>query len=112
MTGHTSEPLGLVVRFTLKPGAESEFDSLIAETVRQIARHEPGTLVYACHTDDEARPSTRVFYELYADRAAFERHEEQPHVQHFLTERERFVDDTQVTFLRLDVATGINTAAG
>ncbi|WP_409497188.1 hypothetical protein [Amycolatopsis sp. cmx-11-12] len=34
---------------------------------------------------------SRAFYELYADRNAFDAHERQPHVETFLAERERYV---------------------
>ncbi|MGI5337800.1 putative quinol monooxygenase [Streptomyces sp. CA-181903] len=94
---------GLVVRFTLRGAEAAEgFDTLVARTVQNIRRHEPGTLVYATHrVPDE--PHVRVFYELYADRAAFDDHERQPHVRHFLAEREKYVIGTDVTFLeRLD----------
>lgn len=103
-----SEHFALVVRFTVRPGAETEFDALIADTVRQIAANEPGTLLYVCHSDRATDgPPARVFYELYEDRAAFEEHERQPHVRHFLSERDRFVQATNVTFLTLDVAAGV-----
>jgi quinol monooxygenase YgiN len=48
-------------------------------------------LLYVTHTVDDD-PQTRSFYELYRDRAAFEAHEEQPHVRQFLSERERLVE--------------------
>jgi len=63
-----------------------------------IKAHEPGTLAYVVHkVPDE--PLVRVFYELYADRAAFDAHEEQPHTQRFLVEREQYLRAVQVTFL-------------
>lgn len=37
--------------------------------------------------------------EIDQDRAAFEAHEQQPHTRHFLGEREKFVTETEVTFL-------------
>ncbi|WP_171161931.1 putative quinol monooxygenase [Streptomyces sp. I05A-00742] len=91
---------GLVVRFTLRGGEEvaAVFDELASRTLEGIRRHEPRTLVYATHrVPDE--PAVRVFYELYADRAAFDEHERQPHVRHFLAEREEYVDRVDVTFL-------------
>ena len=44
-----AKPFALVVRFTVRPGAEAQFDALVAETAAGIRDHEPGTLVYACH---------------------------------------------------------------
>ncbi|NJQ04536.1 putative quinol monooxygenase [Streptomyces lonarensis] len=95
---------GLYVRFTLRDDrAAAGFDALVAATAPKIASEEPGTLTYLVHTV-EGEPLVRVFYELYADRAAFEAHEEQPHVKHFLAERGQYLTDVQVSFL--DATTG------
>jgi quinol monooxygenase YgiN len=93
-------PLALVVRFTVLPGAEAEFDALVAETAAGIRDHEPGTLTYACHTVQD-RPRERVFYELYRDRAAFQAHESTEHTRRFLTRREPLLEATEVDFLAL-----------
>jgi len=100
---------GLVVRFIVTAGHESAFDELAAETVREIATNEPGTLVYACHRVEGA-PRQRTFYELYRDRTAFEVHESQPHVRRFLTERTPLLDDVVVERLDLTAAAGIGTS--
>jgi quinol monooxygenase YgiN len=98
---------GLVVRFTLTDDGVDAFDRLVAETVPQIQRHEPGTLVYAVHTVDDQR-NVRIFYELYRDRAAFEAHEAQDHTRRFLAERERFyATPVEVDFLILQTAAGV-----
>ncbi|MER5866133.1 antibiotic biosynthesis monooxygenase [Kitasatospora sp. NPDC002040] len=90
---------GLVVRFTLRsPQAAAAFDDLTAMTLQGIQASEPGTLVYASHEDQE-NALVRVFYELYQDRNAFELHEEQPHVKHFLAERGQHLDSFEVTLL-------------
>ncbi|MFI8940934.1 putative quinol monooxygenase [Streptomyces syringium] len=90
---------GLVVRFTLGDAASAAaFDELVSRTLEGIRKHEEGTVAYLSHrVPDE--PRTRIFYELYQDRAAFEAHEQQPHTRHFLAEREKFVTETEVTFL-------------
>jgi quinol monooxygenase YgiN len=97
---------GLVVRFTLKDGAAGDFDQLVEATVPKIHVHEPGTLIYTVH-QVEGEPDTRIFYELYRDRTAFENHERQDHTRHFLTERERYLDGPpHVDFLELQTAAG------
>jgi quinol monooxygenase YgiN len=97
---------GLVVRFQLQDGATADFDRLAKMTVSEIQQHEPGTLVYAVH-EVEAEPNSRVFYELYRDRAAFDEHERQVHTRRFLTERERYLSGPpQVDFLALQTAAG------
>ncbi len=99
MTEDTA-PFALVVRFTVRPGAEAEFDDLIARTAAEIQDREPDTLVYACHRVDGA-PRQRIFYELYRDRAAFDEHERQKHVRHFLAAREALLESTEVDFMTL-----------
>ncbi|MFB7779874.1 putative quinol monooxygenase [Streptomyces bauhiniae] len=91
---------GLVVRFTLRDAKAAEgFDALVSETLEGIRAHEPGTLAYVVHTvADDA--NARLFYELYADREAFDEHERQEHTRRFLSERERYVADVDVTFVQ------------
>ncbi|MEU8545695.1 antibiotic biosynthesis monooxygenase [Streptomyces roseoverticillatus] len=95
---------GLVVRFTLRddPEAAEAFDALVSRTLEGIRQHEQGTVVYVNHRVPN-EPNVRLFYELYADRAAFEAHEQESHVRHFLEAREKLIVRTEVTFLeRLD----------
>jgi quinol monooxygenase YgiN len=93
-------PFALAVRFTVRPGCEADFDKLVADTAAGIRAHEPGTLVYACHTVDGA-PRERYFYELYSSRAAFDAHEAQEHTRQFLEWREPLLESKQVDFLTL-----------
>ncbi|MFD8981825.1 putative quinol monooxygenase [Streptomyces sp. NPDC059564] len=94
-----SEGFGLVVRFSLRDQASAKaFDELCAATLEGIKTAEPGTLAYVVHVP-VGEPLVRVFYELYADRAAFEVHETQPHTRHFLAQREQYLADVEVTFL-------------
>ncbi|MEU0896850.1 putative quinol monooxygenase [Streptomyces massasporeus] len=88
----------LIVRFTTRDAdAAQRFDALVARTLEGI-RKEPGTLVYVSHVPD-GEPLVRVFYELYADEAAFQAHEDQPHTREMLNEREQYLVSTEVTFL-------------
>jgi quinol monooxygenase YgiN len=95
-----AEPFAQVVRFTVRPGSEAAFDALVAETAAGIREREPDTLVYACHLV-EGQPRQRIFYELYRNRAAFERHESGQHVGRFLAERAALLESTEVVFLEL-----------
>ncbi|MDA0564931.1 antibiotic biosynthesis monooxygenase [Streptomonospora sp. S1-112] len=98
---------GLAVRFTLKDeDSASGFDVLVGETLPHIRESEPGTLVYAVH-QVEGKPLERYFYELYRDPAAFDEHEEQPHVKRFLEARGAFLDSVEVDFLSLQGAKGV-----
>jgi quinol monooxygenase YgiN len=97
--GAVQSGYALIVRFTTRDAdAAQQFDALVDRTLEGI-RAEPGTLVYVSHTPAE-EPDVRVFYELYANEDAFQAHENQPHTRHFLEEREQFLTNTEVTFLR------------
>jgi quinol monooxygenase YgiN len=75
----------------------------VKETTARIRAEEPGTLLYLCHVV-QGEPGARIFYELYADREAFQAHEEQAHVKAFLAERQNHMaGPVRVEFLdRLD----------
>ncbi|MGW5655000.1 putative quinol monooxygenase [Streptomyces humi] len=91
--------MALCVRFTLRDGAGEAFDALVREAVEGVLEHEPGTLMYAC-SEVEGAPNQRLFFELYADRAAFEEHRRQPHVRHLLSQREQYAEKTEIDHLR------------
>ena len=91
-------PFALVVRFTVLPGSEAEFDELTARVVAAVRDREPATLVFACHHVNGAS-SQRVFYELYRDKAAFDAHSQQPHVQQFTAARGPLLESTVVDYM-------------
>jgi quinol monooxygenase YgiN len=92
----------LVVRFALKEGCEEEFDALVARTINGIAAHEPDTMVYLTSVP-VSEDRVRVFLEVYRDEEAFDRHEQQPYVKHFLNARNDLVGSVSVDRLT-DVA--------
>lgn len=100
-----SEGFVLIVRFFLKPDHAVEFDRLVEETTAKISESEPGTLVYVSQVPEGA-PDQRIFYELYANKEAFEEHERQPHVKSFISERERHIERFEVEFLAEKAAAG------
>jgi quinol monooxygenase YgiN len=101
-----TDGFGLYVRFTLRSEeAATAFDALVAETLGGIKAHEPDTLAYVVHTVPD-EPKVRAFYELYANRTAFEAHESQPHTKRFLIEREQYLSGVTVTFLTAQAGTG------
>jgi quinol monooxygenase YgiN len=98
----------LVVRFDIRDEqAARQFDELTAEAVAQIAVKEPGTLVYATHSI-EGEPLARVFYEVYADRDAFQAHEDADHVKDFHARKNPLlVGEPRVEFLTPGAAKGL-----
>ena len=97
----------LIVRFYLRDEeAAAGFDALVAETAPKIRSEEPGTLIYAVHRVKDA-PLSRVFYELYASREAFDAHEQQEHTKRFLAEREQYLTGARVEFLEPPTGKGV-----
>ena len=93
-------PFALVVRFTVRAGSEEAFDRLTEEIASCVREREYDTLIYACHTI-QGNPRQRIFYELYRNRAAFERHQAYEHVRRFLAQRTDLLESTEVDFLTL-----------
>jgi quinol monooxygenase YgiN len=96
-------PHGLIAIYTLLEDKVSDFDRVADEAAEQVRAQEPDTLVYVIHTVPKA-PMQRIFYEIYRDRAAYERHEQQPYIKRFVTARRPFVLATNVIELRLKYA--------
>ncbi len=64
--------LVLVAELTIKPGLESTFERTMTAAVPHV-REEPGNHRYLFHRSKDD-PRLFLFYEQYADRAAFEAH--------------------------------------
>jgi quinol monooxygenase YgiN len=97
----------LVVRFYIRDvEATKGFDNLVEETAAKIRESEPGTLIYAIHKVKDA-PLSRIFYELYESREAFDAHERQEHTKRFLDERDRYLTGARVEFLDPPTGKGV-----
>lgn len=98
-----ARPYGRILIFTLLQDRVADFDRLAGQTAEEVRSREPDTLVYVIHLVPNA-PLQRIFYELYRDRPAFDRHENQPYMQRFVAERRSSVLATNVIELRLACA--------
>jgi quinol monooxygenase YgiN len=98
-----ARPYGRILIFTLLDDRVADFDRLAEESAEQVRTSEPDTLVYVIHLVPNA-PMQRIFYEIYRDQAAFDRHESQPYMQRFVAERRSCVLATNVIELRLKYA--------
>ena len=96
-------PHGLIAIYTLLEDKVADFDRAADEVAEQVRANEPDTLVYVIHTVPKA-PMQRIFYEVYRDRAAYDRHEKQSYVKRFVTARRPYVLATNVIELRLKYA--------
>jgi quinol monooxygenase YgiN len=99
----TPRPYGRLAIFTLIDNMTAEFDRLAEEAAEGVRTSEPDTLVYVIHVVPKA-PMQRIIYEIYRNRAAFEEHERQPHIQRFVAERRSCVLATNIIDLRLKYA--------
>jgi quinol monooxygenase YgiN len=69
----------LVVRMKAQAGKEAEVEEAIGR-LAEATREEPGCEHYVpCRSQDD--PGSFLFYEQYADRAAFEAHGQSEHFQ-------------------------------
>jgi quinol monooxygenase YgiN len=102
-SGSSGRPYGRLSIFTLLDDKAAEFDQLSEHAAEGIRLYEPDTLVYVIHVVPKA-PMQRIIYEIYRDRAAFESHERQPHIQRFVDDRKACVLATNIIDLRLKYA--------
>jgi quinol monooxygenase YgiN len=91
----TDRLYGRIAIYTLLDAGAEEFDRLAEHVVEQVRTGEPGTLAYVVHGVPSA-PLQRILYQLYADRAAYERHQERPYVADFEARRRPLVLATNV----------------
>jgi quinol monooxygenase YgiN len=99
----TPRPYGRLSIFTLLDDKAAEFDRLAERAAEGVRTAEPDTLVYVIHVVPKA-PMQRIIYEIYRDRAAFQSHEQQPHIQRFVADRRSCVLATNIIDLRLKYA--------
>jgi quinol monooxygenase YgiN len=98
-----ARPHGRIQIFTLLEDRFAEFDRLAEQLAEEVRIREPDTLVFVIHLVPDA-PMQRIFYEIYRDRTAFDRHESQPYVLRFAADRRSCVLATTVIELRLKYA--------
>jgi quinol monooxygenase YgiN len=91
----TDRLYGRIAIYTLLDAGAEEFDRLAEHVVEQVRTGEPGTLAYVVHGVPSA-PLQRILYQLYADRAAYDRHQERPYVADFEARRRPLVLATNV----------------
>jgi quinol monooxygenase YgiN len=96
-------PYGRILIFTLLDDRAADFDRFAEQAAEEVSTREPDTLVYVIHLVPNA-PLQRIFYEIYRDRAAFDRHENQPYMQRFVADRRACVLATNVIELRVKYA--------
>ena len=83
-----SNEVTVVARLRAAPGKGDALAALLTEQVGVVRNAEPGCLAYRLHRSTRD-PDLFVFYETYADAAAFELHRDAPSVVTYRERRQR-----------------------
>lgn len=78
----TEESIVRLSKITVKPNRLAEYLAFATECGRRSMAEEPGVLMMYS-MQDRARPEQITILEIYADRAAYERHIKTPHFQKY-----------------------------
>lgn len=71
----------IVATLQAAPGKEDELKAALTAMVNNVKANEAGkALAYSLHTNDK-EPGQFMFYEQYADKAAFDAHGTTPHMK-------------------------------
>ena len=83
-----SQAITVVARIRAAKGKGDALASLLREQIATVRKTEPGCLAYRlhCSTSD---PDAFLFYETYADEAAFDAHRNSPHLAAYRKRREQ-----------------------
>jgi quinol monooxygenase YgiN len=80
--------LTVIAKIRAAKGKGDALAALLTEQAAAVRAAEPGCLLYRPHRSTRD-PDVFVFYETYADDAAFEAHRKAPHLAAFRERRER-----------------------
>lgn len=80
--------LTVIAKVRAAPGKGDELAALLVEQAATIRRTEPGCTAYRVHRNTKD-PEVFVFYETYADDAAFDAHRKSPHLAAYRQRREQ-----------------------
>jgi quinol monooxygenase YgiN len=83
-----ADVLTVVAKIRAAKGKGDALAALLTEQVAAVRAAEPGCLVYRPHRST-ADPDVFIFYEQYADDAAFDAHRAAPHLAAYRERRER-----------------------
>lgn len=82
--------LAVVATIKVKPGMESQFESVAKQLVAKVNANEPGCKLYALHKGDA--PLTYVFMERYVDEEATKAHRASEHFRDLGKQMGAFMD--------------------
>ncbi len=91
--------LVLVVNIRIKADRVAQFMSEVARNGKAARETEPGCLQFDVLQDRED-PTKVLLYEVYADEAAFEAHQQTAHFKHYLENGLQHLESRERTFFR------------
>ncbi len=83
-----ADVLTVIATVRAAKGKGDALAALLAEQAAVVRQAEPGCLVYRAHRSAKD-PDVFLFYEAYADDAAFDAHRKAPHLAAFRERREK-----------------------
>ncbi len=83
--------LTVIAKLKVKPDQTEAFEAEARKMIAHVRTNEPGTRTYVCHRS-AADPTVYLFYEVYADQAAFAVHGGSPAMQAFFAAMPPIVD--------------------
>ena len=95
----------IIFRMRLKEGKEEEGLEQLRKMAESVQAQEAGALAYLCHRSQDD-PSEIVFFEKYADDAAFQAHAQTDHMGEMRASFSELFDPSQVKIERLDQIAG------
>ena len=98
--------LTIIFRVKIKDGKEDEALAKFTALAEAVQANEPGTLAYVVHRNQED-PSEIVFFEHYADDAAFESHGKTAHMGAMRENFAEIFDPASIKMERLDRIAGV-----
>ncbi len=95
----------IIARMKIREGKEEEALAKVTTMAEAVLANEPGALAYIAHRNQED-PSEIVFFEHYADDAAFEAHMQTAHMGEMRESFAEIFDPASVKSERLDRIAG------
>lgn len=79
-----------LVKISIAPQDAAKFSQIVNEEMRETIKKEPNVLaIYALNLKDE--PNEWIFFEIYADEAAYEAHRQTPHFRAYIEQSKDMV---------------------
>jgi quinol monooxygenase YgiN len=73
-------PVTLIARIKAKEGSQDQLEAAFHDMIKKVRAAEPGCQAYILHKANDD-PTQFVWYETYADQAAFDNHRKTDHMK-------------------------------